>query len=282
MNNILVGIDFEEGSLNALEHAIGIAQKAKLDILCIWVHKPDNLREKNTVENKDFLKETEKRFQELVDKYQDQLVDNKIEYKIRVGKVYKEIIAEAKKCKPYMLIIGTHGSSGFEEFWIGSNANKIVTASPCPVITIRAGRTVEKTLKVIILPLDSSIETRQKAPIAGVMAKHFDAEIHVVKIYTTHVKAVRRKVDGYTEQVMKYYHENEIKCKEVPLEVDNLTTDTIKYSNSVHAGLIVIMTEQETKTSNLWLGPYAHQMVNHSPIPVLSLHPKEIMRSLSR
>jgi hypothetical protein len=37
------------------------------------------------------------------------------------------------------------------------------------------------------------------------------------------------------------------------------------------------MTEQETKTSNIFLGPYAHQMVNHSPFPVLSIHAKDTL-----
>jgi len=36
------------------------------------------------------------------------------------------------------------------------------------------------------------------------------------------------------------------------------------------------MTEQEKSTANLWLGPYAAQMVNHSPIPVLSIHSKQM------
>jgi len=40
------------------------------------------------------------------------------------------------------------------------------------------------------------------------------------------------------------------------------------------ANLISIMTEQETTTTNLFLGPYASQMVNHSPIPVLCNHPQ--------
>ncbi len=282
MNNILVGIDFEEGSYNALEHAISIAKKAKLDILCIWVYKAESTRDKNPDVQSEIIKEAEEQLQNIVKKYQSQLEENKIEYKIREGRIYREIIAEANEGSPYMIIIGTHGASGFEEFWIGSNANKIVSAAPCPVITIRTGRTIQKELKTIILPLDSSLETRQKAPIAGVMAKYFDATVNVVKVYTTHVKAVRRRVNGYAEQVIKYYNNNEVNCIEVPLEVDHLTNDVIEYAKSVDANLIVIMTEQETRTSNLWLGPYAHQMVNHSPIPVLSLHTKEILQSGSR
>ena len=280
MNNILVGIDFEEGSFNALDHAVAIAQKAKLDILCLWVYKPESSKEKE--KQSEIIQEAEKQLQQLVKKYQVQLKDNKIEYKIREGKIYKEIVAEAKEIKPYMITIGTHGASGFEEFWIGSNANKIVTASPYPTLTIRTGRTIKKELKTIVLPIDSSMETRQKAPITGVMAKYFNANVHVVKVYTTHVKVVRRRVDGYAEQVIKYFDDNEVNSSEVPLEVDNLATGVIEYAESVDANLIVIMTEQETKTSNLWMGPYAHQMVNHSPIPILSIHPKQMLISLSR
>ena len=37
-----------------------------------------------------------------------------------------------------------------------------------------------------------------------------------------------------------------------------------------------IMSEQEKSISNLVLGSYAHQMINHSPIPVLTFHAYQI------
>ena len=46
----------------------------------------------------------------------------------------------------------------------------------------------------------------------------------------------------------------------------------------INADIITIMTEQELTTANLFLGAYAQQMVNHSPIPVLSVHAKEYIR----
>ena len=59
-----------------------------------------------------------------------------------------------------------------------------------------------------------------------------------------------------------------------------ITDATIEYALKVDANLISIMTEQEKTTKNLWLGAYAQQMVNHSPIPVMSIHSIEYMRSL--
>ena len=108
------------------------------------------------------------------------------------------------------------------------------------------------------------------------MAKYFDAEIHILGLYTTTLKAIRRKVDTYVEQVEKYMDENNVKHVTTFQEADNTTTTTIEYSQQINADLIVIMTEQEKTAANFWLGPYAQQIVNHSPIPVLSIHPKQI------
>jgi len=47
---------------------------------------------------------------------------------------------------------------------------------------------------------------------------------------------------------------------------------TIDHAQKVGADLIVIMTEQETAISNIFVGPYAEQMIHKSRIPVLSMH----------
>jgi len=44
MNEIIVAIDFSDCSLNALEHAVVVANKAELDVLMIWVQRSDNTK----------------------------------------------------------------------------------------------------------------------------------------------------------------------------------------------------------------------------------------------
>ena len=53
----------------------------------------------------------------------------------------------------------------------------------------------------------------------------------------------------------------------------NITELAIDYAKKVNADLIAIMTEQTQSAKNIILGPYAQQMVNHSPIPVISFRP---------
>jgi len=276
MNKIIVAIDFMESSINAFLHGLSIADKIKCDLLLVWVKKTAAEKEKFG-EGKDPSKEVEKAFNELVEKYQPELPDNKILFKIREGKVYKEITAEAQASKALMVLAGTHGASGFEEFWIGSNANKIVSASPCPVITFRSGINISRPLTRIVLPIDNAMETRQKAPFTGYLAKKHDAEIIILKMYTSKVKDIRYNIDLYASQVAQYLEQEGNKCRMDGMDCDNISDAMINFAKKVDANLISIMTSQESTTANLWLGPYAHQTVNHSPIPVLSIHPRETL-----
>lgn len=282
MKKILVAVDFSECSINALEHGITIANKADAGIEMMFVVKPDSSKDLFTEGAQTLSAMVKDKFDELVEKYQKKLGKNPLTYMVKQGKVYQEIVTEADKKEVFLVIAGTHGSSGFEEFWMGSNANRIVSALRKPVITIRGGVSIKHDLEKIILPLDSTPETRQKVPFTAYMAKIFNAEVHILRVYTSNVIAVIRKVDSYAEQVVKHLEEENIHYVLESVHADNLTDSTIEYALKVNANLISIMTEQETTTRNLLLGPYAQQMVNHSPIPVLSMHPKELLVALSR
>ncbi len=272
---IVVGVDFSDCSLNALEHAVIIARKAKSGITMVWANHLDYSKEIFSVEPDNLRAEVQSRFDALVKKYSPQLATGaEIDYRMEKGKVYKVICHVAKEVDAFLLVVGTHGSSGFEEFWIGSNANRIVSVSKLPIITIRAGVDSNKNLKTIVMPLDSTKITRQKLPITALLAKYFDAEIHILGVYTSTVDNIRYRIKNYVSQSEIYLKENGIRYRVVYLDAGNITDTVLDYAKKVNANLISIMTEQETTTANLWLGPYAAQMVNHSPIPVLSVHIK--------
>lgn len=279
---ILVGIDFSDCSINALEHALTIADKANADVVMVWVNKPDSSKEIFTNQPENLRDEVEKRFDQLVEKYKPGLENNRITYLLREGKIYEEIVEVAEEIDSFLIVIGTHGASGFEAFWVGSNAYKIVSATVRPIITIRGGVDISRSISKVVLPIDSTLETRQKVPMTALIAKYFEAEIHLLAVYTTSVKEVRRRVDEYVKQVERYLDENQVKYVSVKTEAENITDSTIEYATKINANLISIMDEQERKASNLWLGPYAQQMINQSPIPVLSIHARNVVAGLSR
>ena len=274
MNKIVVAIDFSECSINAFLHALSIAENCDGELILLWVEKAVSEKEKFVDKFLDSSSDVKIAFNELIAKYQPEYPKVNFSWKIRKGKIYHEVTEEAKAQKAMLIITGTHGASGFEEFWIGSNANKIVSASTCPVITIRGGINIQRPLTKIVLPIDSAEETRQKASFAGFMAKRHHAEIYVLKLYTSKIKAMRHNVDLYAAQVTRHFEEESIKYQVTQMDCENISDATIEYAKKIDANLIAVMTEQETTTANIFLGPYAHQIVNHSPIPILSIHPK--------
>jgi nucleotide-binding universal stress UspA family protein len=283
MANIIAAIDFSDCSVNALEHAVSIATRGTLDVHMIWVNNPSNT--KTTIysdTSADLIDEIRKQFAKLVEKYSPLLPDSTIDFVIREGRIYREIIDEAKEMDSLCIVMGTHGKSGFEQFWIGSNANKLISVSPCPVITIRTGVDIKQEMRVILMPVDSTLDTRQKVPFTTYLAQLFESEVYVLSLYASKYKSIQRRVDVYTDQVCSYLEEEGIKFHRDVLSCDNLTTGTIEYAKRIRANLISIMTEQETSPFNLLVGPYAQQMVNNSPYPVLSINPFDTMQISTR
>ncbi len=283
MANIIAAIDFSDCSVNALEHAVSIASRGALDVHMIWVNNPSIT--KTTIysdSSAELIDEIKKQFGKLVEKYSAVLPDSVIDFVIREGKIYREVIDEAKEMDSLCIVMGTHGVSGFEQFWIGSNANKLISVSPCPVITLRAGIDAKQIMKCILMPIDSTLDTRQKVPFTAYIARLYEAEIYVLSLYASKYKSIQKRVDGYADQVCEYLEDEGIKFHRDVLSCDNLTTGTIEYAKRIRANLISIMTEQETSPFNLLVGPYAQQMVNNSPFPVLSINPFETMQVSTR
>lgn len=277
MKEIVVGIDFSKGAANALEFAVTLNQSLNSNITMIWVDKPmapESVFDKVTG---DYRGGVHEKFEELIAEYQPKMKSGQLSYKIRTGKVYDEIAAYAKQHKADYIIAGTHGISGFEELWIGSNANRIVSIAHCPVFTVRQNSAFNKSIKKILVPIDSSVETSIKVAFAAEIAKATQAEIHLMSIYVTNVSVLKRKVDEKSKEMSDFLSKAGIKVVQYQKLTNNLTSDLLRYINENEIDLLTIMTEQENKAADIMLGQYAQQMVNHSPVPVLSVHQEDVI-----
>ncbi len=274
MKKIIVPIDFSKDSINALEHAVWISNAVGADLRIIHVTKSKNFEMPFHIENFDkMIGKSLEDFMQLIYKKYKSKVKCKLDYKIRIGKVYREIVNQAKYDDAYMIIMGTHGVSGFEEMWIGSNAYRVVSNAPCPVLTIRHGF-LRCVVKNFVLPIDVTSDTRKKVPFTAELAKFLKSNVHVLLVSESSSPTIKKKIDNYGKQVQEYLTKAGVRNVLAYGIGDNITDETINYAKSIGADLISIMSEQPENPQNLWLGAYAQQMVNHSPLPVLSLRPE--------
>lgn len=260
MSQIIVGIDFSNSSLVALKLAVDIANRTGADILMTWVETKEMTKE-----------EAQEELHKIANEYTPKLNGKNISYIICTGKVYQAISNLAKSEKPDLIVIGAHGRGGFDEKYAGQNTFKIVTECNFPVLIIRETFNFDKNLEKIVLPIDSSRDTRQKVPWTIEFAKMFpQSHICVLGVQTTHIKTVRNEVRGYVTSVETFLTKHKLPFTTDYVDAENITISTIDYARNINADLIVVMTEQEkTITNMLFLGPYSQQMINLSPFPVL-------------
>ncbi|MCF8303447.1 MAG: universal stress protein [Bacteroidales bacterium] len=276
MREVVLAIDFSKNSIHALEYAIGFVNMVGADLTLLWVDTQSAQEPVFSNKANEFRVEAKQNLENTCQKYKSRITGGTLTYKLRKGKVYQEVAIYAKQSGTDLIITGTHGITGFEEFWIGSNAYRIVSYAPCPVITIRQDYEIKPGINRILLPVDSTLDTKQKAPFAVDIAKAFNSELYLLALQSTPMKTVQRKVNNHLRQIEEFIKEQNCNYVSETIQTENMTRTVLKYAEKINTDLIAIMTEQEHSSHNILLGPGAQQVVNHSLIPVMSIQPKEI------
>jgi glycine betaine transporter len=138
IKTILVPVDFSAYSQNIIDYASMIA--AKFDATLILLHVIESLRYSVT----DTFKVVEHRkglqtlATSLLRNLKDEMQARKLTVKTRLvwGTASREILSEARREKPDLIVMGTHGRSGLPHAILGSVAEKIVRLSQVPVLTV--------------------------------------------------------------------------------------------------------------------------------------------------
>ena len=277
IEKILVPIDFSETSMLAIEHAAFTAQLFKAEL--VLLHVIEKHFEKFNIVVPELRVESPSGMTNAVEKRLEDVAQNiRTKYGVKStcsttdGNIFTEVISISKEHKTDLVIMGTHGASGFVEFFVGSNTFKVASQSECPVISIQA-QAKRLGFKDIVLPIDLSAHSRQKVHHAIVMAKHFSSIIHLVGLEDSKDESELKKLHQHMDQIEEFITKNELACIKKFLPATNQAKMTIDYATEINADLIIIMTDQDENLSGRLLGSYAQQIVNHSKTPVMSSQP---------
>lgn len=277
IKRILTPVDFSETSQQALDHAIFMAKIFNARLYFAHILEPMSyqfeMNEMLSINDK-IKKLAYDKLDELATFIHAEHGIYKPEIMIESGNTSSQIVDVADRIKPDIIVMGTHGVTGVTEFFMGSNAYKVVTQAACPVLTVQKHAT-RKGFKNIVLPIDDSHTSRQKVKHAVEFAKRYGSIIHVVGLMIEEDAGLLHKIELMVKQVNEYIDRNNIPNKSKIIVGDNIAKVTMKYANDVDADLVIIMTDQEENLTSYIIGPIAQQIVNHSHVPVLSITPEE-------
>ncbi len=272
INKILVPVDFSETSDHAFKEAALFAQTNNAEICLLYVitKEPDVDTTAPIEIGETFYGKVTSQVSERLDKMISENSDIHITKAVKHGNVYKEICDKSYHEKFDLIVMGTHGRSGINEFFSGSNAYRVVSHASCPVITVRNKAKING-FKNIILPIRLEFNSRQKVDYIYEVAKLFDSTVFIAGYTKNKDEDWQYKIKQYVDQVEKYLGELGVKCKTACLFESNFTEAILNYADENKADLIAIMTTHDFSADQIFKGDYTQQLVNHSKIAVMSV-----------
>jgi nucleotide-binding universal stress UspA family protein len=282
IKRILVPVDFSEAGEKAIDYAVNMAKinGANITLAHIaegasYIYDSDALGISKSIRNEyevllhDAIK---MKLEELKGRLVQQGVKD-VEYYIETGKVYKKIIELAESTKTNIVIMGTHGVSGLREFIIGSNTFRVVGGATCPVLSVQ-NKGKENKFRSILLPFKDKAHSRESVDYAVQIAKLYDGTVHLLGINTDPDLGALKKMQFEAKQTQEIIESCGVKCRTDVLTGGYVSELILSFAENKQADLIAIVADLDKMAISEYVsGPVVQQIVNHSQIPVLSVHP---------
>lgn len=276
-NNILVPTDFSDVADNALTHAITVAKAYGNEITLLYILEEGILGGLFSGSQSDVMRDAIQTKLETKAKEIAATNNIKVHALVDKGKVYKTIASIANGDNFDSIIMGSNGASGLEQI-VGSNASRTIQYAEVPVVVVKQNTAKAHGYKKIVMPIDLTIESRQKVEWAIHLGQKFNSEVHVVYTKSSD-EYLQRKIALNINLVNHQLKDSGLKHEVFAMEdglLDNFANEIMNYSNTVKADLILVMTHTEKGISEMIIGTLTQQLVNRSEnIPVMCIHPHE-------
>jgi nucleotide-binding universal stress UspA family protein len=277
IKNILTPTDFSDTAAMAIEQSAFMARMSRATLHLLHVIKVSEFT--YAIDNPAKLSNNLDDLENFcIYKLQKIASDLNLKYGINIkttvsrGNPVEEIETAVANNHIDLVIMGTHGLSGFNEYFIGSNAHKTIKRCPCPVITVRADS--KKTgFQHIVLPVENSYHSLEKVNRTVDLAKLYAAKIHLLGVRHDDEELALKKFDIMIENVESVIAHAGVAYDKTIIDGDHLGEQTLKFAKKMNADLIVVLADKESELNDTPFGALAKQMVNHSKIPVLSINP---------
>ncbi|MDO6818531.1 universal stress protein [Zobellia sp. 1_MG-2023] len=270
MKKIIVPLDFSQQSEYALKVAVSLAKKHGSEILALhmlelnqaMITSTEGFHPEQTVF---LIKLAEKRFNEFLNK--PYLKGLKVTPIIKHYKVFSEVNEIAADHNAELIVMGSHGTDGLEEIFIGSNAEKVVRNADIPVLVIKKEIT-DFTINRFVFASDFKEESIAGFEKAKAFATMLNAELDLVYINTPGDNFMSSN-DIYTR--INNFIGKVNQALQVEIYNDySVERGVLNYSKNNSADAIGISTHGRKGLAHFFMGSIGEDVVNHSNIPVVT------------
>jgi len=199
---------------------------------------------------------------------------------ISVGNPAQSIVEESKEFD--MIVMTTHGRTGFSRFFLGSVSEKVLRTSHVPVLIVNEERELSN-LDRMMVTTDFSDHSKEAFATAKKIAQKANAKLELVNILAYDSS---HEDDPDESKIQLREQRLNVLAKEEMHEISDLletkvivSTDTpheaiLNYNLENPHDLIIMSTVGRTGIDYLMMGSTTTNVVRHVKSPVLSINPK--------
>lgn len=281
MKKVLFPTDFSATATHAYGIAASFARAYNAELVLLHVVEPPAAALRFVSEYNDELSIREAR--RIAD---DFIKDNPLEgvevsRMVKIGKAFRMIAQAAFEIDPVVVVMGTHGASGFSEEFIGSNTRRVLKLVACPVVSVPEDM-VKASVERILVPLDLNHPVKENFEFGLSICKQFEAEMHILSVMEPGATEEQRgkmneklqtQLDRATKQSVRATGELLTTSEYIPEVI-------LDYAREKDFGMICMMTIREKGIMDFVMGSTAKKIIHRSKIPVVAARPKKLFKRM--
>jgi nucleotide-binding universal stress UspA family protein len=288
IHRILCPSDFSEASAHAVDQAIVLADGYKATIIALHAVSPLTSAVEATA-----MDECRDRLRACFDRATKAGIA--VDVEIALGLPVHRILESASSLAADVIVMGTHGTSGFEHFVLGSVTEKVLRKATCPVLTVppRAQATSRLPFKHVLCAVDFSDASTRAVNWAISLAQASDATVtllHVLewpwheppppdmsqfpKEQANALLAFRRYTEESANNRLESLLPQNVTSQQAATRLRNGKpwAEILGVARDEHTDLIVMGVRGRNPVDLTLFGSTANQVVRMASCPVLTLH----------
>ena len=261
MRSILVPTDLSACAKTAAKAAVQLAQQFEAEVHLLHCIKPKTIVSDKSLASNELFQHSK----DLNTEYPD----ISIQLHLTSGNLLPTIEEKTSELGIDFMVIGSHGASGKKEFFIGSNAQKIVRSIHLPILVIKNPFENLDFKKVIFA---SNFNADEKEPFRRFLdfIKPFEPKVYLVNIDTPSLFDAPFIVQ---RDAMEDFQEIASPLESEIILVKHFSVDggVRLFSKEINADLVVINNYNRHPVKRIMVGSNVEALVNHVEIPVLTI-----------
>jgi nucleotide-binding universal stress UspA family protein len=184
-----------------------------------------------------------------------------------------------------LVVMTTHGQSGWERMWLGSVADSLIRWSPTPILLVRPTAAAHELLNRsdvchMLVPLDGSETAEQIIPHALALGAVLKAEYLLLRVITPAVyhtpdliRHVESDAQAYLADIARRFHTLGATATTHVVIAEQPARAILDVAAQKNPCVIAIATHGHSGMQKLLLGSVADKLIRAAWLPILVCHP---------